>query len=89
MAMISDLLFQLAGSAMAETELAAELRTDLEVVQRCLRRLSTLEVVDGPSGNDSLWAAVPEDAPFDVMVTKAKAGGVNVREALPTFGVAS
>jgi hypothetical protein len=89
MAMISDLLYQLAGSSMAERELAAELRTDPEVVRRCLMRLSELAVVDGPSGNESLWSAVPEDAPFDVMVTKAKQGGVNVREALPTFGTAA
>jgi hypothetical protein len=85
MVMISDLLFQLAGSAMAERELADELRTDLPTVQQCLLRLGALDIVHGPAGNERLWTAVPEDAPFDVMVTKAKAGGVNVRDTLPAF----
>lgn len=85
MVMISDLLFQLAGSAMAERELADELRTDLPTVQQCLARLGALEIVQGPNGAERLWTAVPEDAPFDVMVGKAKAGGVNVRDTLPAF----
>ncbi len=85
MVMISDLLFQLAGSAMAEGELADELRTDLPIVQQCLERLGALEVVQGPAGAQRMWTAVPEDAPFDVLVTKAKAGGVNVRDTLPAF----
>lgn len=85
MVMISDLLYQLAGSAMAEGELAAELRAELPLVQQCLQRLGALDVVQGPTGSDRLWTAVPEDAPFDVVVSKAKAGGVNVRDSLPTF----
>lgn len=85
MVMISDLLYQLAGSAMAERELADELRTEVSIVQECLQRLGALEVVQGPIGSDRQWTAVPEDAPFDVVVTKAKAGGVNVRDTLPAF----
>jgi hypothetical protein len=85
MVMISDLLYQLAGSSMAERELADELRTDVTIVQQCLQELGKLAIVNGPTGNDRQWTAVPEDAPFDVMVTKAKAGGVNVRDTLPAF----
>ncbi|MBL8948674.1 MAG: hypothetical protein JNK45_36215 [Myxococcales bacterium] len=85
MVMISDLLYQLAGSAMAERELADELRTDLPTVQQCLARLGALDIVHGPNGAERLWTAVPEDAPFDVVVSKAKAGGVNVRDTLPVF----
>ncbi len=85
MVMISDLLYQLAGSAMAERELADELRTELPLLQQCLSRLGALEIVHGPTGTERLWTAVPEDAPFDVVVGKAKAGGINVRDSLLSF----
>ena len=58
MVMISDLLYQLAGSAMAERELADELRTDLPTVQQCLARLGALDIVHGPNGAERLWTAV-------------------------------
>jgi len=85
MAMISDLLYQLAGSEMAEHEIAAELRTDAGTVRQCLEKLSSLEIVHGPSGTQRMWTAVPEDAPFDVVIGKAKSAGLNVRDTLPKF----
>jgi HrcA family winged helix-turn-helix transcription repressor len=85
MAMISDLLYQLAGSEMAEQEIAAELRTDAGTVRQCLEKLSMLEIVHGPSGSERIWTAVPVDAPFDVVIGKAKSAGLNVRESLPKF----
>jgi len=85
MAMISDLLYQLAGSEMAEQEIAAELRTDPTTVRQCLERLSALEIVQGPSGAQRMWTAVPEDAPFDVVIGKAKSAGLDVRASLPQF----
>lgn len=85
MAMIRDLLFQLVGSAMAEDEIADELRTDPATVRACLERLGTLTIVQGPAGATRLWSAVPDDAPFDAIVTKAKAGGVDLRDSLAEF----
>ncbi len=89
MAMISDLLFQLAGSCMAEDEIALELRTDLGTVRSCLQRLGALAIIEGPAGDERVWAAIPADAPFDVLVGKAKAGGLDVRQPLPQFGLES
>jgi hypothetical protein len=85
MAMVRDLLYQLAGSAMAEQEIADELRTDVSTVQKCLQRLAAASVVQGPEGAQRMWTAVPEDAPFDVMVTKAKGGGIEMRQSLAEF----
>jgi hypothetical protein len=85
MAMISDLLYQLAGSEMAEQEIAAELRTDPTTLRACLERLSALEIISGPTGEQRMWTAVPEDAPFDVVIGKAKSAGLDVRATLPKF----
>ena len=85
MAMIRDLLFQLVGSGMQEDELADELRTDPATVRTCLERLGGLAIVEGPTGATRLWSAVPEDAPFDAIVAKAKAAGVELRDTLAEF----
>jgi hypothetical protein len=85
MAMIRDLLFQLVGSGMAEDELADELRTDPTTVRACLERLGTFTIVQGPTGATRLWSAVPDDAPFDAIVAKAKAAGVDLRDSLAEF----
>ena len=85
MAMIRDLLFQLVGSGMSEDELADELRTDRTTVRTCLERLGTAEIVQGPTGADRQWSAVPSDAPFDAIVAKAKAAGVDLRVSLAEF----
>lgn len=85
MAMIRDLLFQLTGSAMAEQEIADELRTDPAVVSECLTRLGALQIVQGPLGAERMWSAVPDDASFDAIVAKAKAGGVDLRDSLAEF----
>lgn len=85
MAMITDLLFQLAGSAMAEHEIAEELRTDVPTLEQCLRRLGALQIVCGPQGEQRLWTAVPEDAPFDVVIAKAKSASIDVRQSIANF----
>lgn len=85
MAMIRDLLFQLVGSGMAEDELADELRTDRTTVRACLERLGTSEIVQGPTGADRQWSAVPADAPWDAIVAKAKTAGVDLRVTLAEF----
>lgn len=82
MTLVRDLLFQLAGSSMEEDELIAELRGDPSTVRACLRRLGALSVLQGPTGEAKLWSAVPEDAPFDAVVAKAKAAGVDLRQKL-------
>ncbi|MBX7078129.1 MAG: transcriptional regulator [Nannocystaceae bacterium] len=83
--MITDLLYQLAGSAMAEREIAEELRTDQPTLEQCLRQLGALEIVQGPQGEQRLWTAVPEDAPFDVVVAKAKSARIDVRQSIAKF----
>jgi hypothetical protein len=82
MALVRDLLYQLSGSAMEEDEIIAELRGDPAVVRACLQRLGALAVLAGPTGSTKLWSAVPEDAPFDAVVAKAKAAGVDLRDSL-------
>lgn len=67
---------------MEEDEIVAELRGDPDTVRACLRQLGTLEVLAGPTGEAKLWSAVPEDAPFDAVVAKAKAAGVDLRDSL-------
>jgi hypothetical protein len=86
MATVRDLLFLVADSAMAEDELAAELRCDGPTVRACLSRLGALSIVSGPQGDARLWTAVPEDAAFDVVVAKARAAQVDVRSPLASFG---
>jgi hypothetical protein len=85
MALIRDLLYQLSGSAMEEDEIIAELRGDADTVRTCLQRLGALAVLAGPSGATRMWSAVPEDAPFDAVVAKAKAAGVDLRDSLAEF----
>jgi len=85
MALIRDLLFQLSGSSMEEEEIVDELRTDPATMRACLERLGALAVLAGPTGAKRLWSAVPEDAPFDAVVARAKAAGVDLRDSLAEF----
>lgn len=85
MALIRDLLFQLVGSGMPEDELVDELRTDPATVRTCLERLGSLAVVQGPEGATRTWSALPDDAPWDAIVAKAKAAGVDLRDSLAEF----
>jgi predicted transcriptional regulator len=86
MAVVNDLLFQLAGSAMDETEIAEELRVDLPTARRCLERLRELGVATGPELDKgrNMWSPSGGEE-FPDLVAKAKAAGVNVREAIASF----
>ncbi len=86
MAVVNDLLYQLAGSAVDETEIAEELRVQLPTARRCLERLRALGVIEGPErieGSD-MWSPIDGEE-FPDLVARAKAAGVNVRETLDAF----
>ena len=85
MAVVNDLLFQLAGSSVEANDIAEELRTDLPTVRRCLERLRELGIAAGPDRSGDLWSPVPVGEAFPDLVAKAKLAGVNVRESITAF----
>jgi hypothetical protein len=89
MAVVNDLLFQLAGSSVDEEDVAAELRVDLPTARRCLERLRGLGLAVGPEvvGGASMWSP-PDGAEFPDLVAKAKAAGVSVRVPIAEFAAA-
>lgn len=86
MAVVNDLLYQLAGSSVDEADVAAELRVDLPTARRCLERLRGLGLAAGPEleKGANMWSP-SEGAEFPDLVAKAKAAGVNVREPIAAF----
>jgi hypothetical protein len=86
MAVVNDLLYQLAGASVDETDVADELRVDLPTARRCLERLRELGLAEGPALDKgaNLWSP-PDGAEFPDLVAKAKAAGVNVRETIAAF----
>jgi hypothetical protein len=86
MAVVNDLLYQLAGSSVDEADVAAELRIDLPTARRCLERLRGLGLAVGPEleKGANMWSP-PDGAEFPDLVAKAKAAGVSVRESIAAF----
>ena len=86
MAVVNDLLYQLAGSSVDEADIAAELRVDLPTARRCLERLRELGLAEGPEVQKgaNMWSP-PDGAEFPDLVAKAKAAGVSVRESIAAF----
>jgi len=86
MAVVNDLLYQLAGSSVDEADIAAELRVDLPTARRCLERLRGLGLAEGPEVQKgaNMWSP-PDGAEFPDLVAKAKAAGVSVRESIAAF----
>jgi hypothetical protein len=89
MAVVNDLLFQLAGSGSDDGEIADELRVDLPTARRCLERLRELGVATGPEARagQNIWSPTDGDD-FADLVARAKAAGVNVRDTIAAFAAA-
>lgn len=90
MAVVNDMLYQLAGSAVDETEIAEELRVDAATARRCLERLRALGVVEGPERieGSNMWSPIDAEE-FPDLVARAKAAGVDVRETITDFAAAA